>query len=89
MIRFEDDVRQALDAEPDPLSLARLNAFIDVADDRQPTVASEAAGGPRRRSWAPLVAAAAVIVTVSGAAVVAVERQRPGPRPGRRLRKAR
>lgn len=79
MIRSEDDIRRALDAEPDRLALARLGAFVDALDDRGPTMESTAGARPQRRGWAPLVAAAAVILTVSGAAIVAVERQRARP----------
>ncbi len=76
MIRSEDDIRRALDVEPDGLALARLGAFVDALDDRRPQLESTAGPRPPRRGWAPLVAAAAVILTVSGAAVVALERQR-------------
>jgi hypothetical protein len=76
MIRTEDDLRQALDAEPDGLALARLSTFVDALDGQRSTLEFPAGQRLARRRWAPLVAAAAVILTVSGAALVAVERQR-------------
>ena len=49
MIRSEDDIRRALDAEPDRLALARLGAFVDALDDRRPQMESTAGARPPRR----------------------------------------